>query len=409
MISPTRQLNTKLPRCLLLADDPVHSGPVVDAAAARGLALDTCANPADIVPALASAEYGVVGVRLDLAVDDPGPEAALAELVRGIRAAAPNALVVGLGVSGTTTERTAAGRLGVDLYLGGGARPEMVLDTWERLLRSRFHAVLLDVDDEYVKPLEAAVDGLNCDLTALDDTVSLFEDLGRLSPNLLVLRKRPVGFNAIELLRALRVSEAFAGLPVLLIVDRPDSEFELCAYAAGADGVLADPTPGELRARLRTLMSRTPGGAPAAETRSEPVTAGAMQSDGDIPSVIVVEDDPSLLEMLEYSLGNKGHRIDLHTDGRAALTALLELDTRGRRPVVLLDVDLPGLDGFGVLREISRVRPGQFQVIITTVHSSEAAQVLALQTGAIDYIVKPVRMPVVLAKVQRLLESAGMA
>jgi DNA-binding response OmpR family regulator len=44
-------------------------------------------------------------------------------------------------------------------------------------------------------------------------------------------------------------------------------------------------------------------------------------------------------------------------------------------------------------------------VILCTVHSSEATQVLGIQSGAVDYIVKPFRMPIVLAKVERLLGS----
>lgn len=407
MISQTKKQEATPPRCALLAKDPVYAGPMVDSAAARGVALDACVDTEDLLEALASADYRVIAVRLDLEAADTAAELALIELIARVRTLAPDATVIGLGCTGTTTERTAAGRIGVDLYVQKGDETEFVIDTWERLLRSRFHAVLLDIDSEYVRPLEEAAEPLNCELTALDDSLRLFDELGRLEPDLLVLRKRSVGYNAIELLRALRVSERFAALPVLVVTDRRDTEFELRSYQAGADGVLAVPTPMELRARMRAILSRSTGrcgeqGEPGAET-------DLGQTLGDVPSVIVVEDDPSLLEMLEYSLGNRGHRIDLHTDGRKALTALLELETGGRRPVVLLDVDLPGLDGFGVLREISRLRPGQFQIIITTVHSSDAAQVLALQTGAIDYIVKPVRMPVVLAKVQRLLESAGMA
>lgn len=127
------------------------------------------------------------------------------------------------------------------------------------------------------------------------------------------------------------------------------------------------------------------------------------------PDVILVEDDPSLLEMLRYALANRGFTTLSFSNGLDALRALCEMETDGRHPVVLLDVDLPGLDGFRILHELSGARPGVFQVILCTVHSSEATQVLGIQSGAVDYIVKPLRMPIVLAKVERLLGRNGIS
>jgi len=122
-----------------------------------------------------------------------------------------------------------------------------------------------------------------------------------------------------------------------------------------------------------------------------------------VPDVIVVEDDPSLLEMLRYALTNRGYQTLSFANGLDALRALREMDTAGRQPVVLLDVDLPGIDGFRILHELSGSRPGVYQVILCTVHNSEATQVLGIQSGALDYLVKPLRMPIVLAKVERLI------
>ena len=123
--------------------------------------------------------------------------------------------------------------------------------------------------------------------------------------------------------------------------------------------------------------------------------------------MVVVEDDPALIEMLNYSLSNQGYRLEFHANGREALEALLEMRTGARRPVVLLDVDLPGMDGFRILQELSANRPGHFQVIMATMHRSEAAQVLAIESGALDYIVKPISIPITLAKIERLVQAGG--
>ena len=122
-----------------------------------------------------------------------------------------------------------------------------------------------------------------------------------------------------------------------------------------------------------------------------------------VPDVIIVEDDPSLLEMLRYALTNRGYQTLSFSNGLDALRAMREMDTAGKQPVVLLDVDLPGIDGFRILHELSGSRPGDYQVILCTVHNSEATQVLGIQSGALDYLVKPLRMPIVLAKVGRLV------
>ena len=134
--------------------------------------------------------------------------------------------------------------------------------------------------------------------------------------------------------------------------------------------------------------------------------ADARVAEAAVPDVILVDDDPSLLEMLRYAMSNRGHKTLSLSNGLDALRTLRELDTGNRRPVVLLDVDLPGLDGFRILHELGNCRPGDYQVILCTVHSSEATQVLGIQSGAVDYIVKPFRMPIVLAKVERLLRPA---
>lgn len=119
------------------------------------------------------------------------------------------------------------------------------------------------------------------------------------------------------------------------------------------------------------------------------------------PEVICVEDDHSLAELLAYGLESRGYRYATYSNGAEALEALLQLDSGGRRPVVLLDVDLPGLDGFSLFQRLERERPGAFRVVFTSVHSQEDEQVRALEAGALDYLVKPISLRVVLEKIRR--------
>jgi CheY-like chemotaxis protein len=149
----------------------------------------------------------------------------------------------------------------------------------------------------------------------------------------------------------------------------------------------------------------------AAETAAtaDPAGAGAVAHwrpdlNDDAPDVILVEPDPALAELFAYALRANGYSYRLFDRGPTALAALLRMPVVDRRPVVLLDVDLPGLDGHSLHERLRTERPGIFTVVFTTVHGGEAEQVRALKGGAIDYIVKPLSMRVLMVKVGTWLE-----
>lgn len=148
-------------------------------------------------------------------------------------------------------------------------------------------------------------------------------------------------------------------------------------------------------ARLSELLQLSDEGAPA------PVATRPTIHTAEVPEVICVEDDQSLVELLEYGLRSRGYRFQSYRDGAAALAALLALNTQGRRPLVLLDVDLPGLDGFSLLQRLEQERPGAYRVVITSVHGQEDEQVRGLEAGALDYMVKPISLRVALEKIRR--------
>src|SRR5438094_377069 len=128
------------------------------------------------------------------------------------------------------------------------------------------------------------------------------------------------------------------------------------------------------------------------------VAAGAAL---DVPEVIYVEDDAALAELLEYGLRAHGYRFLAYRNGREALRELLALDVRGTRPLLLLDVDLPALDGYSILDALERARPGTYRVVFTTVHGTEEEQLRGLEAGALDYLVKPISLRVALEKIKR--------
>ena len=128
---------------------------------------------------------------------------------------------------------------------------------------------------------------------------------------------------------------------------------------------------------------------------------GPLPATTALPDVFIIEDDTALIELFEYGLAARGYTSRVLRNGREALDALRALVTGDAHPLLLLDVDLPGLDGYSLFHMLQRDRPGVFRVVFLTVHGGEDEQLRALEAGATDYLVKPVSLRVALEKIRR--------
>jgi len=164
-----------------------------------------------------------------------------------------------------------------------------------------------------------------------------------------------------------------------------------------------------VRRLAAALFTKQPAAPPAtaapyaAPSPPPDLAAPSPPPSGDVPEVIVVEDDDTLAELLTFGLEARGYRYVLFRNGREALDQLKVMETRGaeRPPLLLLDVDLPALDGYSVFEALTQDCPGKFRVVFTTVHGSETEQLRGLEAGAMDYMVKPMSLRVALEKIRR--------
>jgi CheY-like chemotaxis protein/HPt (histidine-containing phosphotransfer) domain-containing protein len=122
------------------------------------------------------------------------------------------------------------------------------------------------------------------------------------------------------------------------------------------------------------------------------------------PDLIIVEDDLTFVEMLRYALESSGFTFLHYATGPDALDGLLSLSVGARIPIILLDVDLPGLDGFTLHERLRVERPGAFATVFLTARGGEAEQLRAYRAGAIDYVAKPVNLRILMAKIPSWLE-----
>ena len=120
-----------------------------------------------------------------------------------------------------------------------------------------------------------------------------------------------------------------------------------------------------------------------------------------VAMVLVVEDEPEIAEILEGYLRRDGYRTERAADGKAALGLY-----RAARPdLVLLDIQLPELDGLEVLRRIRS--DGNTPVILVTARSEDLDKLLGLELGADDYVTKPFSPREVVARVKAVLRRAN--
>jgi DNA-binding response OmpR family regulator len=113
--------------------------------------------------------------------------------------------------------------------------------------------------------------------------------------------------------------------------------------------------------------------------------------------VLIVEDEPTLLDTLEYNLIRQGYEVYTTADG---LTAL-EMARQERPDLILLDVMLPGLDGFEVCRILRQEMNAP--ILMLTARDEEVDKIVGLEVGADDYMTKPFSMRELLARVKALL------
>jgi DNA-binding response OmpR family regulator len=116
--------------------------------------------------------------------------------------------------------------------------------------------------------------------------------------------------------------------------------------------------------------------------------------------ILVVDDEPSIVDVLTYNLTKAGHQPLVARDGERAL----ELARTERPDLVILDLMLPGIDGLEVCRALRRA--DNLPIIMLTAKDEEIDRVVGLEMGADDYVVKPFSVRELMARIKSVLRRA---
>lgn len=122
--------------------------------------------------------------------------------------------------------------------------------------------------------------------------------------------------------------------------------------------------------------------------------------------ILIVDDEQDILDLIKYNLEAEGYHTLLARDGVQAL----KLAQTGSPDLIILDVMLPGKDGWQVMRELRQNSDTKnIPVIFLTARSSEIDEVVGIELGADDYIIKPISIRKLLARVKMVLRKAAPA
>jgi signal transduction histidine kinase len=120
--------------------------------------------------------------------------------------------------------------------------------------------------------------------------------------------------------------------------------------------------------------------------------------------LLVIDDEPAILEMLELSLSREGYEVLTAENGNEGLRIFREQDPK----LVLTDIKMPGMDGIEVLRRI-KAADDETEVIVITGHGDMEVAIAALQHQASDFITKPIRNEVLMVSLERAKKRLAMS
>jgi diguanylate cyclase (GGDEF)-like protein len=359
-------------------------------------------------------EWDVAHTGVVLVAADGSPSHAAVAAAAGVDDCVP--LAAGGTVLGAVTrnrlERSRALRLAADLDPATRlAQMRAVVPTMDRMISiaRRYHHPLavLVAEVDRLRAIAAAHD----DATAERLAALLGRRLGRAFRNEDVVAHVSPGRFLVTAF-GMKADDGVQRMAELLegfreqTVEGPDRTPVRASFSVGIAQLRADgsDTPSLVRAAEAALSSAQDRGGDRVETTSRPEAARVEWA----ADAIIVDADAPFAALVEHALETRGHRVRTIGDGREALELLTSAAAPVRARLIVLELGLPGLDGLSLLRQLAEAGVLRTaKVVVVTTRSVEAEMIKAMELGAVDYVTKPVSLPVLMRRLRSALAGAA--
>lgn len=271
--------------------------------------------------------------------------------------------------------------------------------------------------------LARAFQSLGSSFAALADPARLVESTAQFAPHAVLVFSRPSPEEASRSMARLRADARFAATPIVLVASLPPKD------AHGASAVVPDPSDvGEFSLKIVKFLQgastpptpgpsapaavAAPASAPAAVPPAPPPGSSAREerakdqaaAAGPLPRqparILLVDDDPALVKLFAIAMKRAGYEVVTASDGEEGLQQALEV----RPDLVVADLNMPRLDGWGLLRALrADHRLGETPVMFLSCHDDYRESLKALSAGAQDYVAKGGKLDSMVSHLRTLL------
>ncbi len=213
-------------------------------------------------------------------------------------------------------------------------------------------------------------------------------------PDLILLDIDMPEKNGLEICRTLQADPRMAQVPVIILTSHAQAATEVWALEVGAADFIAKPLiASQVLARVRSQLRRSQSG-----------EAGAEAPDAQDPQrgtrILIVDDDAGSIQCIRLALGSSAEQFQFATSGEEALRAV----AKSPPDLILLDAQMPGIDGFEVCRRLQdNPAFSHVPIVFVTRFSDPASEARAMDLGASDFIGKPYKPAVLKARVRNIL------
>lgn len=271
-----------------------------------------------------------------------------------------------------------------------------------------FNSKILIVDDNplNIKCLAARLSSEKYNIIQSYNGQDAVEKAHRELPDLILLDNMIPGLDGYEVTKTLKNNPRTNDIPIILITSRYRANDKVKGLESGADEFLNKPVdPSELRARIKSLLSlKCYRDQLQARIQSEKEFSILSESDKTVKekTILLVEDDDVAVKLVLNYLKDEPYKIELSTNG----TDAIHLAEQEKVDVILLDILLPGMDGFEVCQYLKeRPQTRNTQIVIITCLRDIGSKVQGIELGVDDFLVKPVSREILIARINALLKK----